>query len=81
VSKPIIVRDLTMKSLRIFVHRGAEMDVGVRVWRAVVHDELRAAFAGAANEAIEIELVPFLQSRWLALREIGLSVRRRSLAD
>src|SRR5215217_3402732 len=54
------------------VHRGAEMDIGVRVWRAVVHDELRAAFTGAANESIEIELVPFLQARWLALSQIGL---------
>src|SRR6185369_15179070 len=54
------------------IHRGAEMDVGIRVWRAVVHDELRAAFTGAADESIEIELVPFLQTRWLALRQIGL---------
>ncbi len=48
------------------------MDVGVRVWRAVVENEFWAAFAGAANEAIEIELVPFLQPRWFVLRKIGL---------
>src|SRR6185437_9279594 len=54
-----------------FVHRGAEVDVGVRVRRAVVHDELRAAFGGAANQAVKIELIPLFQPRWFGLRKIG----------
>ena len=32
----------------------------------------KVAPTGAANEAIEIELVPFFQARWLALRKIRL---------
>ena len=37
-----------------FVHRRAQMDVGVRVGRAVVHDELLSAGARLANQIVEI---------------------------
>ena len=49
-----------------FVHRGAEMDVGVGVGRPVVKDELLASGAGAADQVIEVELLPFFEARGFA---------------
>ncbi len=52
------------------VHRCAEMDVGVRVWRAIVHDELRPALTRAPDQMVEIELIPLLEAHGFALRQI-----------
>src|SRR6185369_5454476 len=53
------------------VHRGAEMNVGVRVRWTIVHDELLTAFARATDQAVKVELSPFFKTRRFALREIG----------
>src|SRR5262249_52808873 len=60
------------------IHRGAEVDVGVRVWRTVMQDELRSARASLANHAIEVEFLPLLQTRWFGLGQICL-LRKRCL--
>ena len=60
------------------VHRGAEMDVRVCVGWTIVENELLAAFAGAADQVIKVELRPFFKPRWFALRKIGF-LRESSL--
>src|SRR5215208_3633210 len=54
------------------VHRRAEMNVGVRVWRPIMHDELRATLTCAADQAVKIKLGPLLKPGGFTLREIGL---------
>ena len=54
------------------VERGAHVDVGVGVGRAVVEDELGPALGGLAQAAIEADFGP-------ALEQLGLQLRQASL--
>ncbi len=54
------------------IHRGAEMDVGVRVWWTIVKDKFLAARASLAHEAVEVKLRPLLQTSGFSLVEISL---------
>ena len=56
------------KVFKNFVHCGAEMDIGIRVRRTVVQNELLAALTGAPDQTVKVELGPFLEARWFALR-------------
>ena len=55
-----------------FVERGAQMNVGVRVRRPVVQDELFSAGAGTADLLVKFHLGPLFQTRRLALRQVSL---------
>ena len=53
------------------VHRGAEMNIGIRVRRTIVKNELLTAFTRAADQAVKVEFGPFFKARRFALRQIG----------
>src|SRR6185503_2152230 len=53
------------------VERVADMDVAVRVRRAVVQDEFRPALAGLAQARIEAELFPAREDLGFLLRQPG----------
>ncbi len=53
------------------VQRGADMDVAVRVGRAVVQDEFRPPARGGAQAGPQVHLVPAGEDLWLALRQIA----------
>ncbi len=57
---------------QVLIERRAEMNVRVRVRRAIVQDELRCAGTRAANLLVKIHLGPFLQAGRLGLWQVGL---------
>ena len=63
--------------LEDLVDRVAEMDVAVRVGRAVVQDEFRPAAARLADPAINVPLPPFLHPLRLAPGQIAAHRERR----
>ena len=69
--------------LQDLVHRGAEVDVTIRIGRAVMIDEFRAVFALFAEAFIELHLLPFLDPLRLGLwqarthREVGFRQEER----
>ena len=56
--------------LEDLVHRGADVDLSVRVRRAVVEEKGRRALAGGADAAVEVPVHPARESRGLPLREV-----------
>ena len=60
-----------MKSLRRLVQCVAHVDVAVRERRAVVQDERGLALVLFEHQAVDVDLVPVLQHRRLALRQAG----------
>ena len=71
------------KVLQDLVHGGAEVNVAIRVRRAIVIDEFRAVFALFAEAFIELHLLPFLDPLRLGLwqarthRKIGFRQEER----
>ena len=63
--------------LQDLVDRVAEVDVAVRVRRAVVQDELFAATARGADLLVDLLVLPFLDPRRLALGQVAAHRERR----
>ena len=59
------------------VDRMADVDRGVRVWRAIVQDEFRTAFGLLANLFVELALLPLRHPIGLALGQIAAHGKRR----
>jgi hypothetical protein len=63
--------------LEHLVDRMTDMDLAVRVGRAVVQDEGRSARAGLADQGVERHRLPALEHRGLALGEVRLHRKAR----
>ncbi len=63
--------------LQNLVHRVAEVDVAVRIRRAVVQDELLAALAGGADLFVDLAFLPVFDPLRLALRQVAAHRERR----
>ena len=63
--------------LQDLVDRVADVDVAVRVRRAVVQDESRAAFRGRANRLVDLALLPIPDPARFPPREIAAHWKRR----
>ncbi len=64
-----------------FVQCVADMNIAVRVRRAVMKNEFLSAFGGPADTGVDIPLLPFFKLEGFPVRQIGLhrKIRRRQV--